>query len=673
MSLSQEAKSAIEEEENTLASVLDSLRSQLSFGAQRYRMETARARDLTSQIVNSRRDSEKQMLSSDEAVSHRLSEAKRKEIKSIDRLLDTPYFARVIIEEERNGKLVETEYKLGTAANSDCRIIDWRKAPIAKLYYEYSEGEEFCELIQGREREGIVKTRNKVSIRKGELKKLSCKHGEFVRVKDDWLSSGSGSTAGSNAAETRGLKDILSLITPEQFRMITEDADSAVLIQGIAGSGKTTVALHRLAWLLHEDNSDLKAEDCLVLVLSPTFRSYISSLLPTLDIEGVQVLTFKEWAQFTLQRIYNAETLIGQGLRSKRVPSPPGVARVKRSPAVLQVVQRILARPDTPNTLTPHRLLLLALGETKQILDLDSSQLLDRELVQDCLAFCEETFNSGKIARGDDGLLLCIAQMKGHLLRRRDGSEHAIKHIVADEVQDYSSAELETIIAAVEDTSQLTLVGDTGQQVTEDERFPGWEALRNHKKFEEIAAVYTQLTVSHRSTLPIMRLADHINGHPRTTEGRQGRTPIWFKCRSENEGVRQALRWLTKVLEHFTGTVITVVCRTAEEARHVVTLLTPSFGSAVRLGNEDGFSFGEGIVVTDVRQIKGLEFPNVLIWNPSRRWYPPTRQSRNMLYVAVTRAEDLVCLVTWDAPSALLPNIRSKLVRGYEPDAIDED
>ncbi len=672
MSLSEEAKTAIEEEEATLGEVMGSLRTQLSFGAQRYRMETARARDLTSQIVNARRDSDKQMLSSDEAVSHSLSEAKRKEIKSIDRLLDTPYFARVVLEEERNGKTVETEYKLGTAANSDCRIIDWRKAPIAKLYYEYAEGEEFCELIQGRERSGQITKRNKVSIRKGDLKKFSCKHGEFIRVKGDWFSAGGGA-GNAEAPEFRGLKDILSLITPEQFRMITEDADSAVLIQGVAGSGKTTVALHRLAWLLHEDNSDLQAEDCVVLVLSPTFRSYIATLLPTLGIEGVKVLTFREWAQFTLQRLYPIDTKVGEGLRTRRVSQPPSIARVKRSPGILQIVEDLLSSSETNRALTPDRLLLAALGETRRLLELDTTKLLDRELIEDARNFTEETFNSERLARGDDGLLLRIAQLSGQALLRKDGSSKRVEHIVADEVQDYSSAELETIIAAVQKTSQLTLVGDTGQQVTEDERFPGWEALRNHKQFEEVAAVYTQLTVSHRSTLPIMRLADHINGQARTTEGRKGRTPIWFKCRSENEGVKQALTWLGRVLDHYPGTVIAVVCRTPAEARHVESLLTPSFGSAVRLGDEDGFSFGEGIVVTDVRQIKGLEFPNVLIWNPTRRWYPPTRQSRNMLYVAVTRAEELVCLVTWERPSPLLPNINSKLVRGYQPDAEDED
>src|SRR5690554_2900879 len=113
---SEEANELILEEERTLEEVLESLRRQFSWGEQRYRMETVCARDLTAQIVNVRRDVDKQMLASDEAVSHNLSNAKREELRSIDCLLDKPYFARIVLEEELpNGKLTEIEYKLGTA------------------------------------------------------------------------------------------------------------------------------------------------------------------------------------------------------------------------------------------------------------------------------------------------------------------------------------------------------------------------------------------------------------------------------------------------------------------------------------------------------------------------------------------------------------------------------
>ncbi|MCB0322456.1 MAG: ATP-binding domain-containing protein [Bdellovibrionales bacterium] len=675
MSLPDDAQRLIEEEEQTLVTVMQSLREQFAIGTERYQMETARARDLTAQIVNARRDVDKQMLASDEAVSHSLSEAKREELRSIDRLLDKPYFARIVLEEDKDGRPYEIEYKLGTAANTDCRIIDWRRAPIAKLYYEYKEGEEYCELIQGRERNGIIKTRNKLGISSGILERVSCRYGDFFRTDKGWsgtVREPGQATGERQASEYGALRNILSLITPEQFRTITEDAETAVLIQGIAGSGKTTVALHRLAWLLHEDNSDIKPKEALVLVLSRAFKRYVRGVLPQLAIENVDVLTYFEWTQWTLRRLFGPDTPTGVALRRERIAAHPGVRRVKRSPALLVLLESHIAEGRL-NLQRPLSAVLDVLAQPNKFLEHDRSGLLDRELVQQAAEHTRACLEHDTLDTADDALLLRIAQVAQLGTFRKDGTPLPYRHVVADEIQDFSPVELETILASVQDASQLTLVGDTHQQLGRNAGFPGWEALRAHPELAEAGVVFSSLTVSHRSTLPIMRLADHVAGNPRTTEGRPGKAPIWFKCRQENEGVRQAIQWLGRVLERFPGTLAAVVCRTLGEAKHVQSLLEPTFGSAVRYGDDDTFTFEEGIVVTDVRRVKGLEFPNVLIWNPDARSYPAREQSRNMLYVAMTRAEELLCIVTWGEASPLLPPVTSKLVRGFEPDAIEED
>lgn len=666
-----QAEQLIEQEEKILDEVLESLRTQFAWGEQRYRMESARARELNAQIVSARRDVDKQMLASDEAVSRNLSEFKRAELKGIDRLIDKPYFARIVLEEElENGKIKEIEYKLGTVANSDCRIIDWRKAPIARLYYEYKEGEEYSELIQGRERDGIVKMRHKLGIHKGVLERVTCRYGDYVKTKDGWSNSSGAPTR--TAGEYGALRSILSLITPDQFKMITEDAESAVFIQGIAGSGKTTVALHRLAWLLHEDNSDLKQPETLVLVLSRAFKRYVRGVLPGLTIDEVNVLTYFEWTQSTLRRIFQPHTEVGQALRRDRISSPPGIRRVKRSAALLVAIERMV-KEGYLERFSPHEFIVETLARPRLLLEADRSGLLDRSLVEAAYNFTRKCRETGQLDTNDDALLLRLSQLGQWGVFRRNGDPLPYRHIVADEVQDFSPVELETIIAAVKDPSQLTLVGDTSQQLSKDAMFPGWEALQAHPELAEAGVVFSSLTVSHRSTLPIMRLADHVGGRPRTTEGRQGRAPLWFKCAHENSGVTQALGWLTRVLERFPGSLVAVVCRTLDEAKHVCSLLEPTFGSAVRLGDDETMSFEEGILVTDVRRIKGLEFPNVLIWNPSKAHYPSINQARNMLYVAMTRAEDLLAIVTWGESSPLLPPIHSPLVRGFEPDKREEE
>jgi DNA helicase IV len=668
MSLTPEAQATIKEEEETLDSVLTSLRRQFAQGAHRLNTERARARDLTSQIVNARRDTDKQMLASDEAVSHGLAQQKQEEVKGLDKLIDQPYFARMKVEEENGNSSHTIEYKLGTTANTDCRIIDWRKAPIAKLYYEYQEGEDYCELIQGRERNGVVKLRNKIQISKGELRKISSRHGTFACVDGQWQSLDQPFQARTPGAYGQ-LPQILSLITAEQFRMITEDAESAVLIQGVAGSGKTTVALHRLAWLLHEENSDLRPEESLVLVLSPVLSNYVSSTLPSLNVEGIPIRTIISWMRQQLIPLSRHDAQMLNALRNPLAKTPPGVRRVKNSIACSRVLEEISLNPSSTARGIEDVISVLSAGP--KLIDYDPTLLIDRELIESAIETTRANFANGQLDRADLGIILRAHQRFNNAVLTA-GKNTAVKHIVADEIQDLSPNEIEIVLNAVASSSQLTLVGDAEQQIGHAAGTYNWKKIREHKRFDKASAVYSALTVSHRSTFPIMKLADYVTGTPRTTDGRKGRVPIWFKCKTENEGVRQALNWLGRVMERYPGSLVAVVCRGYPEARHVLSLLEPTFGSAVRLGGDESFSFEEGIVVTSIKHVKGLEFPHVMLWNPNDRDYPKARRSRNMLYVAISRAEENVCIVTWDKPSELLPNIRSKLVRGYEMETGDE-
>lgn len=655
----------IEEEERILAEVLSSLQQQFSYAGVRLADETRRARELTSRLVAARRDVDKQMLASDEAVSHQLAETKGHEIKDLKKLLDSPYFARVVVEEERHGRRQRLEYKLGIASNLDCRIIDWRKAPIARLYYHYQEGEEYSELIQGKERNGTILYKRKLEIKGGELKRISSGAGSFIKQQGTWvpLSGGFRSRTPGNYAE---LPNILSLITQDQFDLITKDASSPVFIHGIAGSGKTTVALHRLAWLLHEENSDLKPEECLVLVASSGLKNYIADTLPGMGIAGVPVQILKNWTAVLAARAVGIEE---GGLRRPDQPPPPGVRRVKRSLALLLALEDFARRGGLAHGTTAD--IVAVLSRPDLILPHDETGLLDRDLILQARKWTENCLNRGEADRTDDALLLRIHQLRHGGLPRDKSSKTKYRHIVVDEIQDLSAAELAVIVSGIEEKHQLTLVGDPGQTTTSAPSFPGWQKLREHWSVEMSDIV--SLTVSHRSTYPIMKFADYVSGMQRTTDGRKGRAPLWIRCRQEQRGVREALGWLERVMERYPGAVIAVICRHPADAHHVVSLLRPTFGEAARVGDEDSFALEEGIIAADVLSVRGLEFPHVLLWNPSGAAYPDKPRARNLLYVACTRAEENLCLITWGRPSALLPPPYSTLVRLHEPETDDEE
>lgn len=731
MTLSNDQKQRISDEEETLAEVHTSIEQQLSWSHTRLKTESARAQDLTKSIVAARRDTDKQMLASDEAVSHQLRDAKFEEIKTLNKLKEKPYFAHIVLEElTPQGTTKALEYKLGVAANPDCRIIDWRKAPIAKLYYEYKEGEEYAEEILGREREGTVVQRNKVDIDKGQLLGLSCGLGTFTKD----LNSGEWNMGAGSASRRRRrgeLPNVLQLITPDQFSMITEDAESAVLIQGIAGSGKTTVALYRLAWLLHEDNSDTKATETAIVVFSKTLRRYIQEALPALECTAVPVHTYETWAYPSLKLLI--PEFFEQGvLRVDHSLLQPGVDRCKRSMAMLlrleeyaqQVslrirasLQKIIDSTSLPSNLQrqvqsalhstrPPDVLLEYLerelsGTAKggahsgvamlqqycsearaklrdipahlariftsaeKFLAFDESRLLDAELIRKCRTQLEQNRAEKQIAVSDIACILRLGQCLGLPSRRVDGANEAYRHLVVDEVQDFGAVELASLIASVKEVSQLTIVGDTSQQIDAHVSFPGWERLRSHWSLGDEMSQFHFLSVSHRSTAQIMKLADHVLGQKkRSAKGRAGKEPLWFHCRSEQTMVQQALTWLKRITEKFPDMLVAVLCRNDQEARYVASLLTPSFPQNLREGIDEQFAFDEGILVTTIREVKGLEFEAVLVWDCSQRSYPDKEWARRWLYVAITRAEEYVCLVSHKKPSPLLPSIHSPLVRG---------
>ena len=470
------------------------------------------------------------------------------------------------------------------------------------------------------------------------------------------------------------LPEILSLITAEQFRSITVDADSAILIQGVAGSGKTTVALHRLAWLLHGDNSPLKPQECVFLMLSPALRRYVENSLPSAGISGVGVRTYHEWAARTLKKLQsNADFAINRPIS----PAPAGVQRVKRSLALLKALESHLkGRPfDTRASVSDlQKEVLSVLSKGKTVVGFDETRLISEDLVRETWARTQNNFEQGVFDWADDALLLRACQLMCGGVVTESGGFGSYGHIVVDEVQDLSPVELSTIIGAVKSHKDLTLVGDTSQNIDEHGSFPGWDKLRRHWNFSGEMSRYVSLEVSHRSTLPIMRLADHIQHRSLVKTGRAGRTPIWFKTRNESHGIEYVLKWLSKAVELYPSMVTAVICSSPEEARFAYKMLQPTFGQLVRLGDAYSFSFEEGILVTDVQQVKGLEFFSVLLWNPSAQSYGSNEHGRNLLYVAATRAEENLCIVTWGRPAAALPTFgASKLVRSMDMTIQEEE
>jgi DNA helicase II / ATP-dependent DNA helicase PcrA len=660
LSIDPEARALIEEEEKNLAQVFESLKKQFSQQSVRFGIEADRAQELTSEYITARTE-DKHQLASNEALSHRLVGLHKSEVKNLETLLKKPYFARVVLEEQVETGTRKIEYMLGLVGNADSRIVDWRKAPRAKLYYEYQEGDEYLELIQGEEREGRILARRKVDIEEGRLIGLSCHLGHFVFEEGAWKKV---TEARRRVGSKNRLPNVLSLITPEQFRAITENADSAVLIQGVAGSGKTTVALHRLSWLLQQDSAELRAKDCAVIARSNALRAYVETSLPHAGVEDVSVFKLFDLKTELISKLFNISK---EDVRRPSERTSFGAWRLKNSLAMLKAIEHYFKNGSVSKGLDYRQQLLEIFEQPQTILDFDESKLLDRDLIKQVATRYRQSLEEGVFDPSDDALLLLLFQVQTGLAFPSSFRAVPYEQIVVDEVQDYSPVELAFVVNCAKDIQSLTLAGDSAQDTRGHSQFVGWTKLLEHWGFDKSEAQFVTLSVSHRSTLPIMKLADHVQnkkGSAQTSRGRIGKAPRYFQCVNDNFGFTQVKKWLEAIIETYPHDTAVIVCRDSREAQYALSLVKPSFGELARIGDDSEFSFEQGIVITDVAQVKGLEFPHVLIWNPSEERYVDDAISRNRLYVAITRAEENLCLVTWEKPSPVLPHIYSKLVRG---------
>lgn len=212
--------------------------------------------------------------------------------------IDKPYFGRVDFRERK--KDCESFYigKIGIMDSVEAEevVVDWR-APIADLYYSGVIGDVSYE-APGGWIDGELKTKRKFIIENGEIKDAFDEGNELIikgsngdeNLIDEFLK------INLEESSSTKLKEVVATIQKEQNDIIRAPLNSALIIQGSAGSGKTTVALHRLAYLLYKYRKNLSGNDILVVAPNKMFLDYISNILPSLGVEKVKQYTMEQVA-----------------------------------------------------------------------------------------------------------------------------------------------------------------------------------------------------------------------------------------------------------------------------------------------------------------------------------------------------------------------------------------
>ncbi|HIW40769.1 MAG TPA: AAA family ATPase [Candidatus Mediterraneibacter vanvlietii] len=597
------------------------------------------------------------------------NEAKLKQKHRFERMLDAPFFGRVDFIFDGEDEAEPFYIGIGNFAEKAGMtplIYDWR-APVSGLFYDYDKGPASYEAPAGRI-EGEISSKWQYKIRGG---KMIYAFESDTKIDDEILKRELGQTGDTK------LKNIVRTIQKEQNAIIRNTKDQILVIQGAAGSGKTSIALHRIAYLLYHDRKNLKSSNVLILSPNSVFGDYISHILPELGEENIQEMSFDLFAYRELKdTASDCEDRYDHLERIMKFPDDREKERfrMKQSEEFIGLMEGFLATledrlvdfkeisfrgmkmteedlirmfyfkfQDTPllERMSAVREYFVDAYETlkgKQISDEDSELLKNKF---DSMYVTKDLYQIYNWMLEDYGYDLLpdvpyerrkmqyedvypMLYLKYRLVGR--SSQKNIKHLVIDEMQDYSF--MQYVILKNLFQCRMTILGDYAQTMDTKQH----DVLKFLPKIfgKEIRTVI--MNKSYRNTYEIAKYAEKISGITGLELlERHGKEVEEQRFRTEEELLDAISEHLNLGAEGYeTGAVITM---TEEDAYDIYRLLK-NRGVDAAYVDRDSSAFKRGLTVTTFYLAKGLEFDQVFTLR-GRKENPLAVQAE---YICATRA-----------------------------------
>ena len=572
--------------------------------------------------------------------------------KRFKKMQDSPFFGRVDFRYEGDEE-AETFYigigNLSESAGSLPLVYDWR-APVSGLFYDYDKGPASYEAPSGIF-EGEVTSKWQYKIRKG---KMLYEFESDVKIDDEIL----GAELGSNGEVQ--LKNIVRTIQKEQNEIIRNTKDKIMVIQGAAGSGKTSVALHRIAYLLYHDRENLKSSNVLILSPNGVFADYISHILPELGEENIREMSFDLFAYRELKEIVgDCEDRYDQIERTVLNPKIQEICREKQSPEFVSKLDGFVLRLedelmnfrdveyrgctlsekeiidlfyfkflDVPLLSRMHSVAEYFIDQVETLRDRDLSDE-EREEVMECFRSMYETRDCyvlySRFLEKEGYRPLPHCQIEKRRLRYEDvypvlylkytlyqcRNHHGIKHVVVDEMQDYSW--IQYLLIRKMFPCRMTILGDKAQTMEDETQ----DVLKFLPKIfgKDIRKIV--MNRSYRNTMEVAQYANHLTGIEDMELFERHGEPVDERTFSSTEEALETVleKWLNRREEFETEALIFLTEREAEHAFLYIEKrlkeIAPEAENQLCYMNRDSQSFKKGLTVTTFYLAKGLEFDQV--------------------------------------------------------------
>ena len=591
-----------------------------------------------------------------------------------------PYFGRIDFKDKKLKK--DEVYYIGRSVIADNpaepEVIDWR-APIASVYYDAALGD-VSYSVKGEGKYDIILSRKRTyEIENDELKDF---YDSDVVANDELLTK----YLARNKKAVLG--EIIATIQQEQNEVIRKKPQHNMIVQGAAGSGKTTVAMHRISYILYNYEQEFAPEDFYIVGSNQVLLNYITGVLPELNVYGVSQMTMEQLFVRLLYEDWDKNYQIKPVVKGVTPAVKGTLAWFKElENFCLRYEYRAIPREDvaiekTGKVLLDRATITRLLKETKDLSRADKiSRLtdylmarLENELSGKYYSYTQpekqklkhyyETYFGKREWKGSvvelydqflkeeqekdfpvtmpEGIFDVYDLAAMAYLYKRIKEDTVIReagHVVIDEAQDFGMMVYASLKYCLSKCT-YTIMGDVAQNISDKYGLNDWTELRKLMLPGEFD-YFGILQKSYRNTVEISEFATDILYHgsfpvyPVEPIIRHGESVTVKKCADFTDQVIQAeqiiKQWQSKGLD-----TIAVVCIDEAEAEKVTSALQS--GVEVNTGDAGNWEIGEGVMVLPLKYTKGLEFDAVLIFNASEEDYPVEDGYVKQLYVAATRA-----------------------------------